>query len=256
MHRTHLSDLARLQPDLILTQVQTASGALALDAVLASLRRHLRLPSLRLLQLEAEGLDSAFADAQRIADAVGAHEAGAALVERSRARLAALASTHAPPRVAVVQWADPLFIAGGWLPALLRCAGCVDAFGGSEGPEGGAALQLEPTQMLAAQPQALVFAICGCGVEEAAAAASELREALGEAGWGALPAVAGGRVYAVDARRLFSRGGPEDLAETGELLAVLCHPEAGEALGGEGRGWRRVETGGRRLTGAREMAYL
>jgi hypothetical protein len=72
------------------------------------------------LQLAAEGLGSAWADALAVADALGAREAaGEALVLRSRLRLSALAREGPPARVAVLQWADPLYSAGGWTPALL-----------------------------------------------------------------------------------------------------------------------------------------
>lgn len=220
VHRTHLAALRRLRPDVLLTQVQTGGGQLSLAEAEAACRRLLDRPSLRLVQLAAEGLGSAWADALAVANALGAREAGEALVLRSRLRLSALARDGPPARVAVLQWADPLYSAGGWTPALLRAAGCCDALGGDEGEAGGASLELQPAQLLAAQPQALLFAICGSGCEEAAAAAASLRRAMGEEAWRRLPAVRAGAVFALDATRLFSRAGPEELAATG------CVPHA------------------------------
>ena len=239
MYHTRLDALAALRPDVVLTQVQAASGALSVDDAQTSLRALCGGAPVRIVQLDAESLDSAWAEVAAVGAALGAAAKGEALAGWCRARVSAVTSAargRGPPRrVAVVQWAAPLFIAGGWVPELVRAAGGVDA---CAVPPGGASLALQPQQLAAAAPDVLLLAICGVGVEAAAAEAPALAAALGADAWVALPAVRRGAVVAADAVRLFSRAGPA-LADTAELLLEVLWPEA-QPHGHEGSAWRRV----------------
>jgi iron complex transport system substrate-binding protein len=239
VYRTRLDALAALRPDVVLTQVQAASGALSVDDAQTSLRALCGGAPVRIVQLDAESLDSAWAEVAAVGAALGAAAKGEALAGWCRARVSAVTSAargRGPPRrVAVVQWAAPLFIAGGWVPELVRAAGGVDA---CAVPPGGASLALQPQQLAAAAPDVLLLAICGVGVEAAAAEAPALAAALGADAWAALRAVRRGAVVAADAVRLFSRAGPA-LADTAELLLEVLWPEA-QPHGHEGSAWRRV----------------
>ena len=227
---------------MVLTQVQTSGGALSLPDAQAALRCLCGGAPVRLLHLDAESLDAAWAEVAAVGAALGATAKGEALAGWCRARVdacSAAARGRGPPRrVAVVQWAAPLYAAGGWVPQLVRAAGGEDA---CDVPPGGASLQLTPTQLAAAAPDVLLLAICGVGVEAAAAEAPALAEALGQDAWAALPAVRRGAVVAADAVRLFSRAGPA-LADTAELLLEVFWPEA-QPPGHHGTAWRYVDAG-------------
>jgi iron complex transport system substrate-binding protein len=220
---------------LLLTQVQCSSGALSLAAARSALEgSQLRCA---LLQCDAESLDGVWRETQAIADACGATAAGEALVRSSQARLSALPQ---PPRLvslAVLQWTDPLFAAGGWVPEILPFAGCEDVL---RVAGGGAAKELDFAELLSAQPSVLVIALCGLSAAEAAREAARLHSAVGTA-WARLPAAAAGRVFAVDATRLFTRAEPRVVAETAELLHLLC---VSGVQSERGEGWLRLRFDG------------
>jgi len=252
VYRTRLDALASLRPDVVLTQVQCAGGALTVADAAAALRALCGKP-VRLVQLDAEALDAAWAEVAAIGAALGAAAQGEALAGRCRARLAAVSTAargRGPPRrVAVVQWTAPLFAAGGWVPELVRAAGGADACGA---PPGGASLPLSPQQLAAAAPEVLLLAICGVGVAAAAAEAPALAAARGADAWAALPAVRRGAVVAADAVRLFSRAGPA-LADTAELLLEVLWPEA-QPHGHHGKAWRLVDVDEALRGGGQERA--
>jgi iron complex transport system substrate-binding protein len=255
VYRTRLDALRAAAPDVILTQVQCASGALAMSDALAALRAVCPCgaggAAPRVVQLEADSLEGAWADVTAVAAALGAADAGAALVARAKERIwavAAAACGRGPPRrAALVQWAAPIYACGAWVPDLIRAAGGADA---CSVPPGGASLAMTPQQLTAAAPDVLILALCGLGVEEAAAEAPSLAALLGEEAWAALPAVRCDAVFAADAVRLFSRASPGYLAATVELLAEVLHPEA-QPHGHEGVRWRRVRVSAAQIAAAR-----
>jgi len=229
VYRTRLDALAALRPDVVLTQVQCASGALSL----ADAERALQAlcggggegRRVTLLHLDAESLDTAWAEVAAVGAALGCGAKGEALAGWCRARVDAVSAAargRGPPRAcAVVQWTQPLFLAGGWVPELLRAAGGRDA---CDVPPGGASLALQPRQLADAAPEVLLLALCGLGVEDAAKEARALARSLGPERWAQLPAVRRGAVVAADAA---------------ELLLEVLWPEA-QPHGHQGRSWRRV----------------
>ena len=263
VYRTNLDALFAARPTVLLTQLQPGLSHQAATAYLARLLGpH---PPPRLLTLTAASVQECLHECLLVADACGAHQQGLELAARWRWRLAEVSSRAAaqaaPPRVAVLQWTEPTFAASGWVPELLRACGASDAL---QSPPGAAARQLSARELSAAAPEVLLFALCGLSRAQAAAQAPQLRRAMGEEAWAALPCVRERRVFAVDAVRLFSRS--STLAETAELLEVLCHPEAGH-LGERGADWRRIDAAvaedvaeagarSRDAAGERELAYV
>jgi iron complex transport system substrate-binding protein len=219
--RAHLSDghplyavdwnlVAELAPDLIVTQ--------ALCQVCAVDERECRDNAARLttqprvVTLAASTLDGVLADIQGIAQAFDDRLNGEALVTSLRARLArvheTLAAAKAPrPRIAVIEWTDPLFIAGHWVPEMIRRAGGKDVVG----TPGSHSTVVTREAILSAQPDIVLVAPCGYDVHRAGQAARELT-------W--LPAVP---VWAIDANSLLSRPGPR-LIDGVETLAEIFHP--------------------------------
>jgi hypothetical protein len=115
------------------------------------------------------------------------------------------------PRVAALEWLDPLYVGGHWVPQMIELAGGEDVLG----LPGERSRTAEWAELEAAAPDVIVSMPCGYYAEQAAAETIKQRERL---------APLGARVFAVDAAAYFSRPGPR-LVEGIELLAHLLHPE-------------------------------
>jgi len=204
--------LARLQPDLIVTQALCAVCAVSYDEV-ADVAAG--LPSRpRVIALDPRTLGETFGDVRTIAQATGARDAGVELIARSagrvdRVRVAVRGRRR--PRVAAIEWLDPVFAAGHWTPQLIELAGGEDVLG----------MPGEPSQTLtwelvaAAEPEVLIVMPCGYDEDRA------LQEALDHLP--ELESVGASRVIAVNASAYFSRPGPR-LVDGLELLAHILHP--------------------------------
>jgi iron complex transport system substrate-binding protein len=154
------------------------------------------------------------ADAPRLAEAADAGEAGAELAERAGARIEAVerAVEGAPrPRVAALEWLDPVFVGGHWVPQMIELAGGEDVLG----LPGEKSRTVRWAEVEAAAPEVVIAMPCGYYAEQAATEAVLQRERL---------AALGARIVAVDAAAYFSRPGPR-LVEGIELLAHLFHPD-------------------------------
>jgi iron complex transport system substrate-binding protein len=115
------------------------------------------------------------------------------------------------PRVAALEWLDPLYVGGHWVPQMIELAGGEDMLG----QPGERSRTADWSELEAVAPEVIVSMPCGYYAEQAAAETMQQRERL---------APLGARVFAVDAAAYFSRPGPR-LVEGVELLGHLLHPE-------------------------------
>jgi iron complex transport system substrate-binding protein len=218
--------LEQLKVDLIVTQQVCEVCAVSSDDVRALAAR---LPSRpRVLSLDPSRLGDVLDDAVTLGEAAGAGEAGMALRGDLERRIEAVrsATRDAPPvRTAALEWLDPPYCAGHWVPEMLAAAGGVDALA----VPGERSRQIGWNEVAAARPEALVVMPCGLYAADAETEAIRNRTAL--AGVGAAAA------WAVDAASSFSRPGPR-LADGVELLGHLLHPELVEAP--DGLEWRAL----------------
>ena len=213
--------LASLAPDVIVTQTHcevcaVSPGDLAHGAP-AKLERR------QVVALDTGTVDGILDGFQNVAGVLGAGDAGRALVAGIRARLAALADrTRAlpgpRPAVACLEWIDPLFAMGNWGPELIALAGGACALGVA----GAHSTTLAWQALRAADPDVIVVAPCGFGVERTLA---EMPTLAALPGWGELAAVRAGRVFVADGNLYFNRSGPL-LFDTPEILAEILHPAA------------------------------
>jgi iron complex transport system substrate-binding protein len=120
-------------------------------------------------------------------------------------------------RVSFLEWVDPIYCGGHWIPQMLDWAGAEDI----NSRAGADSIRIGWEQVVEYQPEVIVVSPCGFKSHDALSQAASLRA---RAGWKDLPAVANGRVYAVDANAYFARPGPR-LVDGVELLAHLVHPE-------------------------------
>ncbi len=223
--------LKALRPDVILTQTQCEVCAVSPRDVERAVCE-LADRSARIVALEPNALADVWVDIERVAGALGVAARGAELVARLRGRVEAVArraSTLAErPRVAVVEWIEPLMAAGNWMPELVQAAGGVNLFG-----EAGRHSPWMTWDALAqADPDVIVVSPCGFGI---ARTRDEMPALTGRAEWAGLTAVAAERVYLADGNAYFHRPGPR-LAESLEILAEILHP-ADFHFGHRGEGW-------------------
>ncbi len=211
--------MRELRPDLILTQKLCDVCAVGYGSV-ARMAAQLPGPP-RVVNLEPACLNDVFDNIRTAAAIAGVAQRGAEVVaqlqervERVRARAQSAANR---PRCYLMEWVDPPFCAGHWNPELVELAGGIEVFGRA----GQRSTRVEWDEVLQAQPERLVLALCGWSVERAR---QDLPVLQGYAGWDDLPAVRRGAVFAIDGSAYASRPGPR-LVETLELLAGLLHPE-------------------------------
>ena len=264
LYRLYDDNIVGLAPEVVFAQDQCAVCAVPSGEVSAALLRHGL--SCEVVSLDPVGLDDVLSTFATIGRAVGAGEAGEALEASCRRRLRDLrhdellaAVRPRRPRVLVLDWVDPPFAAGNWVPELVEAAGgeAVVVGAGEAGEAGEAGIATGPIpsrqvtveDVVAARPDVVVVAPCGLGLDESTRAAGEVRGWFDSGPAGVLnaesdvvprgrrqsaePSVpgAGGsrgvpRVIAFDGRIWFSRPGPR-LVEGAEALSALL---AGELL--------------------------
>jgi iron complex transport system substrate-binding protein len=205
--------LDELDVDLIVTQAVCAVCAVSFDDVRAVAERLPTKPEV--ISLDPTTLGEVLADVPRLAEATGVAEAGEQLVAELGERLEAVehaVEDAARPRVAALEWLDPIYIGGHWVPQMIELAGGEDALG----QPGEKSRTAEWSEVEAMAPEVVISMPCGYYAEEAAAETMRWRRHLGLVGPRA--------VYAVDAAAYFSRPGPR-LVDGVELLGHLLHPE-------------------------------
>jgi len=210
--------LERLDPDLILTQELCDVCAVSYSEVQEAVRA--LYGERTILSLEPTHLDEVFEAIQRVGAITGASAAATNLVTRLRGELEAVeqAVAGAPrPRVACVEWLDPPWIGGHWVPDMVRSAGGEDALGRAGEPSRRATWD----EIVAAAPDVIVLMPCGFDVARTVAEWTTLT--LPES-WERVPAVRAGAIWAVNANAYFSRPGPR-LVEGTRILAHILHPD-------------------------------
>jgi len=216
VYEIDLEALRAADPDLIVTQglcdVCAVDQVVVEDAV-----AELGLET-EILTLDPHSLEDVFEDVERVGAAVGAEGRATELVGELRERVAAVREAAAGadrPRVAVLDWTDPVMTAGHWVPDLVETAG------GDYGFPAAASVPREWAEIREYDPEVVVVAPCGFDLEQIGDNADDL---TGRPGWTELSAVRDDRVYALDGHQFVNRPGPR-LVDTLEHLAGLLHPE-------------------------------
>jgi len=210
--------LEALAPDLIVTQDLCHVCAASPDDLATALARFERRPEV--LCLNPQDLGDVWRDILWVGEESCCGPRAEALVKQIGARLGALEQQLPPsadrPRVAFLEWLQPIYVSGHWIPEMIHRAGGEDLFGRIRTPSFRVALQ----DIVEAAPEILLIAPCGYTAERAR---DEYRSIDFPEQWNAMPAVRNGRVYALEANSCFSRPGPR-LVTGIEALAKLFHP--------------------------------
>ena len=211
--------LASLAPDLIVTQDLCHVCAASPDDLATALTRLPRQP--RVLSLTPHSLDDVWQDIIRIGDATGTGREAQALAMELKAKVKAIESvikgTEQRPRVLCLEWLDPFYVGGHWVPEMVSKAGGEDVLGRAGQPS----FKVSAEEIAESNADLILVALCGY---DAARNAAEFKRTQLPQSWHNLPALRNHQIFAVDANGYFSRPGPR-LADGLQLLAHLIHPE-------------------------------
>jgi iron complex transport system substrate-binding protein len=205
--------LAELAPDLIVTQAVCDVCAVSYEDVLEVAAR---LPSRpRVLQQDPSTLGEMLEDVIRLGEATGLEAEAHDMRGELEGRLAAVRATVSgagAPRVIALEWLDPPYVGGHWIPEMISIAGGDDV----AGPPGLKSPEVHWGELSGLGPEVVIAMPCGLYVGEAHSQAVEH--------WERIATLGAGRVYAVDAASTFSRPGPR-LVDGVELLGHVLHPD-------------------------------
>jgi len=212
--------IRREQPDVILTQdlcrvcaVPSGQVQRALDDLGAS--------DAKVLSLDPQSLDDVIAQIEIVGKLLGRAAEAASVAGLLRARVARtreIGSRTPTVRILALEWSDPPFVGGHWIPEMVEVVGGSNLLNG----KGERSKQISWHDVADASPEVIVFMPCGYYLDEAVDEASGLWDM---APFADTPAARTGNVFAVDATSFFSRPGPR-LVDGLEILAWAVHPDA------------------------------
>jgi len=215
--------LERLDPDLILTQELCDVCAISYAEVATAVHRlELTLPGKRtVLSLEPHDLTGVLQSIEQVGDAAGVLERAATLTRALRERINRIMSlaqvASGRPRVFAMEWLDPPYTAGHWVPEMIRVAGGRDEMS----REGAPSVEVSWDAIARYDPEIVVLMPCSFGLERTL---NEVGAIGGSEAWTHLNAVKRGQVYAVDGATYFSRSGPRTVDGL-QILGEIMHPD-------------------------------
>jgi iron complex transport system substrate-binding protein len=213
--------LDSLQPTHIITQSQCEVCAVSLRDV-EEAAYNLIKSNPRIVSLEPNRLEDVWRDIEVVAKELHVEAAAADLINRLKARIAAIhgkakSLVREPVKCAYIEWIDPLMAGGNWMPQLIEAAGAINIFGetGRHSPP------LDWDAFLEADPDVIIVAPCGFDIKRTS---DEMIFLTRRSGFSNLKAVHNHRVFIADGNQYFNRPGPR-LVESLEIIAELCYPE-------------------------------
>jgi len=226
--------LQELAPDMIITQDLCQVCAPSGNEVTQALNLLPKKP--QILWLTPKSLEGIFENLRELGQASGRVKEAEELIASGRARLEKLADAtrnlSQRPRVFCMEWLDPVYCSGHWMPEMVEIAGGVDALA----RKGTDSVRIPWEDVLKWSPEVLIITPCGFNLDKVIELTPQL---FSNPGWSELPAVRNDHVYAVDANSYFARPGPRVVDGT-ELLAHLIHPDLFHWKGSP-EAFRRIE---------------
>lgn len=204
-------------PDVILTQGLCNVCALDYDEVVKAAQRLPRMPEI--ISLNPHSLAEILDDILRVGSATERESTATALVHGLRERIdqVGIGERKYRSRVVCLEWFEPLYVAGHWVPEMVALAGGFDVLGRKGEPSHKVAWR----SVVDANPDVILLMPCGFDMRRTVKESTPLRSLDG---WNDLPAVKAGNVYALNGNAYFSRPGPR-LVHGLEILARIIHPE-------------------------------
>lgn len=227
LYRIHLDTLEQLQPTHIITQAQCEVCAVSLSEVEVAVTQ-LTQGTPQVISLQPRVLDDIWHDIRQVAESLGVESTSTISGLQTRLDTCRQQMYSHRPRVACIEWTDPLMAAGNWVPELVEIAGGENLLGqvGQHSP------WLSWDELIAADPDIIVLMPCGFDLEQTRAAAQDLSQ---HPQWPNLRAVQARQVFLTDGNQYFNRPGPR-LVDSAELLMEIFHHPVQNA----GHGWERL----------------
>jgi iron complex transport system substrate-binding protein len=232
------NELEKLQPTHIVTQTQCRVCAVSLEDVERALAGSLTTRP-KLVALEPNSLEDIWSDIRRVAIACGVAATGEEMVfgYQDRMRQISAEARRAPtkPRVACIEWHEPLMAAGNWVPELVDLAGAENLFGkpGVHSP------WMSWQELVDADPDVIITMPCGFDLNRTR---DEMYWLTDHPNWPKLRAVENGEVYLTDGNQYMNRPGPR-VVESLQILAEILHPVQFEPKL-KGPGWEQLNPNG------------
>ncbi len=215
-------DLPRFReanPDLILTQELCDVCAVDYDEVVAATRSLARQP--KIISLAPTLLSDVLRDIELVGEATGRKREAQVFVEQLRERIDRVrkqaSRSDYRPRVACLEWLEPIYNAGHWVPEMVELAGGMDGLS----KKGKPSEKVAWSQVVQFAPEVIVLMPCGFDIERAM---KEVHLLYNLPGWSDLSAVKKRNLFAVNGSAYFNRSGPR-LVDGLEILAQIIHPE-------------------------------
>ncbi|MCY7335577.1 MAG: cobalamin-binding protein [Chamaesiphon sp.] len=233
IYEINLDVLTQLQPTHMITQDQCDVCAVSFPEVEIAVAK-LTNSHPQIISLQPDTIADVWADIQRVGETLNVDwkpivSALEARVKTCQTQCQNLLAN--PPRVACIEWTDPLMLAGNWIPELVEMAGGK--------PIGGVTGQHSPRiswdELIAADPDTIIFMPCGFDLDRTRIEAQPLTE---HPQWGKLKAVQLDRVYITDGNAFFNRPGPR-LVESLEILTEILNPQICN-YGHHGNDWMKI----------------
>jgi iron complex transport system substrate-binding protein len=212
--------LRREQPDVILTQDLCRVCAVPSGQVQRALDE-LGLPDAQVVSLDPSTLEEVVAQIETVGALLDREDRAKEIAETMRTRIAKVKDTAKRVlslSVFALEWSDPPFSAGHWMPEMIEAVGAVPVLA----EKGQPSREVAWHEVRSAGPEVIVFMPCGYYLEEAEEEATTFLE---QPEFADTPAVRNGNAFAVDATSYFSRPGPR-IVDGLEILAWAAHPEA------------------------------
>ena len=232
IYEINLDVLTKLQPTHIITQDQCDVCAVSFPEVEIAVAK-LTNSHPQIISLQPDTIADVWADIQRVGETLNVDWKPIVSALQARVKTCQTQSENLlanPPRVACIEWTDPLMLAGNWIPELVEMAGGK--------PIGGVTGQHSPRiswdGLIAADPDTIIFMPCGFDLDRTRIEAQPLTE---HPQWGKLNAVQLDRVYITDGNAFFNRPGPR-LVESLEILTEILNPQVCN-YGHHGTGWMK-----------------
>ena len=213
--------LEAAKPDIILAQGLCDVCAVPYRFVVEEIRKVRGNP--QVMSLDPVDLTGILTDIRRVGELCGKVDEAGAVVDALEERVGEVAGptrdlpASQRPRVAVIEWTDPIYAGGHWVPELVELAGGIDVLGVLGEPS----RAVEWKTVVDSKPDIIIVAPCGYDIPRAKA---ELPRLQALPGWSDLPAVRDGKVYFMDANATLSRPGPR-MVDALEDIAQMLHPE-------------------------------
>ena len=219
VYQVHLETIKDLHPTHIITQSQCEVCAVSTDDLHEALSDYLKTKDVQVIDLKPDNIEEVLESFQTVADATDVPEMGNHLVQEIRDSFENINNATAvfsdKPKIAFIEWIEPLMAAGNWTTSLIEMAGGTNVFNKMTNH------WIEFDDIISSNPDKIVISPCGFSIEQSL---ENMRFLYNTEKWNSLEAVKNNEVYICDGSQYFNRPGPR-LEDSLKILTEIFHPD-------------------------------